>query len=87
MQLVHNVDEVDLIRHLNLILNHVTEFIIKLFCEVRVTFSVDNIVDAAIGHQLGLALRLILTNILLALLVDGLLMKHVIGAIFVSGAH
>ena len=74
MQLVQNIDEVDLIGHLNLILNNVTEFIIKLFRKVSVTLTIHDGLNATVRHHLGLALRLILPNVLLSLLVDGLLM-------------
>jgi hypothetical protein len=74
MQLVKYIHEIYLVRHFNLILNNVAEFIIKLFCKVCVTLSVDDVGYATIRHQLSLAFRLILTNVLLSLLVNSLLM-------------
>ena len=53
MQLIEDVHEVDLIRQLNLTLNHVAEFIIKLFCEVGVTLAVNDVGDATIRHELS----------------------------------
>lgn len=64
-----------------------TKLIVKLLCKVCVTFSVDNIIDSSICHQLGFTLSLILSNVLFSLLIYSLLMKHIVSAILISRTH
>ena len=73
MQLVQHVHQVYLVRQLNLILNDVAELIVKLLGEVGVALVVDDVLNASVRHQLRFAFRLVLTNVLFPLLINGLL--------------
>ena len=70
-----------------MVLNDVAEFIIKLLGEVGIALVVDDVLDAPVRHQLRFPFRLVLPNILFSLLINGLLVKHVVCAIFISRTH
>lgn len=68
-------------------MDDLAEFRIELLCQVGVRLVIHDLLDAAVGVQLCLALSLVLLDVLLSLLVYGLLMEHVEGAVFVPWAH
>ena len=87
MQLVQHIDEINLIRLLDLVLNDRAKLVIELLDQESITPFVHVFQNALVGFFVGDAVSMESLEILFVLLVDGLLMQHEERSAVVSGTH